>query len=319
MSDIYLSDQKIQNIVEVIDGGAGLEFFKEIDAVVAEFPADARGIFLRHALHAKMGHHKHALNDLWSCLQIDPREELFSKAISELLIKSEQAAVLGNHNLNLTSGERQTAGSIEMIRTDHTARYRLAAALLLDKHESCTGLNGLDLFCGNGYGSRLLHNQTGARIFGVDGSSQAIELAKSAYGNHRVVFSDHYYPFDVLPGVFDFVVCYESVEHVLDDMGFMSQIFSASQGPVFLSVPAEETLPFDVHKGFFKFHHRHYTLEQIIKKCEQFTSHSLESVYGQTVYEFDKGKIKGLVSLDRMYIRPHFADSQFHLLHFTPR
>jgi 2-polyprenyl-3-methyl-5-hydroxy-6-metoxy-1,4-benzoquinol methylase len=260
-----------------------------------------------------------AADDIWSCMDIKPQDPLFLEAISDLLITKKIEIDKKPHNFQLTSGERQTASSVEKIRSDHTARYKLAASLLQDKHGSCSNLKGLDLFCGNGYGSRIVHDQTGARMLGIDGSLDAVTLANQSYGTHRTVFLNHYFPFEVQEKSFDFTICYESIEHVEDYEGLLHQAIRASRGSVFISVPSEENLPFVKHEKFFKFHHRHFTIAEILKLCSQFTSHEVKSIYGQSVYDIKNDKISGLIPQEKMYMKPTFPESQFHILHLEPR
>jgi 2-polyprenyl-3-methyl-5-hydroxy-6-metoxy-1,4-benzoquinol methylase len=318
MNELYVTDEIISDLVKDITLNEYETVSRKINKLELDFPADERIHYLRHALNAKLGLVEDALLDLWSCLDIKPKDELFIQAFSDLLIKNNSIAKPEKHNLQLTSGERQTAASIEKIRVDHTARYKLAASLLLDKYGSCSNLNGLDLFCGNGYGSRLIHDQTGSRMLGIDGSPEAVQLANESYGSHRTVFINQYFPFEIKEKSFDFTICYESIEHLDDYRGLLSQVILASRGSVFISVPSEENLPFTKHSKFFKFHHRHFKIDEILNLCDQFKTHQVKSIYGQLVYEIVNDKIVGLIPQEKMYMRPTFSDSQFHILHLEP-
>jgi len=319
MNSLYVSDDQIAEMVHKISENDRTEIAEILDRYEREYPADERIHFLRHAHRASKGDLSEAADDLWSCMEIKPQDALFLDAISDLLIIKKHEVEKKPHNFQLTSGERQTASSVEKIRSDHTARYKLAASLLQDKYGSCSNLKGLDLFCGNGYGSRIIHDHTGARMLGIDGSLDAVTQANQSYGNHRTVFLNHYFPFEVQEKSFDFTVCYESIEHVEDYVGLLHQAIRASRGPVFISVPSEENLPFVKHQKFFKFHHRHFTVDEILKLCSQFQTHEVKSVYGQSVYEIKNDKISGLIPNEKMYMQPTFPQSQFHILHLEPK
>jgi len=319
MTNQYLTDEALNALIQASSTAITAELVEEIDTLERQFPADERIHYLRYAVRQAAGLHRAALDDLWSCLEIKPNEAIVLDAIADTVLQRGEGGQVTNHNLSLKSGERQVAEDLEKIRADHVVRYKLAASLLGDSHENLTALTGLDLFCGNGYGSRLVHNVTGSRLIGIDGSSDAVAQANRAYGNHRVKFFQKYFPFSITPGLFDFAICFESVEHVDDYKGLLDQVFEATKGHVFLSVPAEETLNFEANKSFFKFHVRHFTLPQIRDLCSRYTQHTLKNVYGQTVYKLKDGVVSGLVAADKMYIRPTYSDSQFHLLHFAPR
>jgi 2-polyprenyl-3-methyl-5-hydroxy-6-metoxy-1,4-benzoquinol methylase len=319
MKNLYVSDEQIADLVQKITNNDRSVVAVLLNQLENDFPADERIHFLRYAHRASIGQIAEAADDLWSCMDIKPQDTLFLESISDLLITKKVDMPKKPHNLQLTSGERQTASAVEKIRSDHTARYKLAATLLQDKHKSCSNLKGLDLFCGNGYGSRIIHDQTGARMLGIDGSMDAVTLANQSYGNHRTIFLNHYFPFEVQEKSFDFTVCYESIEHVEDCEGLLAQAIRASRGSVFISVPSEENLPFSKHEKFFKFHHRHFTVNEILSLCNQFSSHEVKMIYGQSVYEIKHDKIAGLIPQEKMYMKPTFTESQFHILHLEPK
>lgn len=315
MNEIFVPDHDISVLIDLISSSNNHDVLQKINSHIESFPADERIYFLRHALKSSSGDLMGALADLWLCMNINPQQEIFLKAISKLLILDKNKSTDINHNFQLKSGERQTGTTVDKIRPDHTARYKLASKLILEKYEKCSDLSGLDLFCGNGYGSRMIHDQTGARMIGIDGSSDAVNLANKSYGNHKTIFLNHLFPFGVCDNVFDFAVCYESIEHVEDYHELLGQVFNSCNGSIFISVPSEENLPYKKNKDFFKFHHRHFTLTDIVDLCSEFTSHKLIGVYGQTVYNLNNGVISGLVPLEKMYMRPYFPESQFHVLH----
>src|SRR5436190_13862043 len=95
---------------------------------------------------------------------------------------------------------------------EHLARYHWAAAQV---HGEV-----LDVACGTGYGAKLLaHN---AQVSGVDRNKEAVDRARARVVGTFLVAEVPPIPF---PGdAFDFVICFETVEHVHDDVSFMREI-----------------------------------------------------------------------------------------------
>jgi SAM-dependent methyltransferase len=110
---------------------------------------------------------------------------------------------------------------------EHYARYVWASRLV---HGSI-----LDVACGTGYGSRLLARS--GRVTGVDRDQGAVEQARSrARGTFLVAEVP---PIPIRAQAFDFVVCFETIEHVHDDVEFMREIrrVLGSRGKLLLSTP----------------------------------------------------------------------------------
>lgn len=154
-------------------------------------------------------------------------------------------------DFSLASGERQTATSLVGIREDHRCRYEFAALWLRDRLTPAHRTTGIDLFCGNGYGSRMLADLAGCRVVGVDGSAEAVAQASQAYADHRVVFRQAYFPFELASRSLDFAVSLESVEHVADCDAFLVALDQAVRGPIVLSFPLENTLKFEINADLF--------------------------------------------------------------------
>lgn len=142
---------------------------------------------------------------------------------------------------------RQWGVSLDEIRRDHVQRYRFAASKIKPKSFI------LDVACGCGYGSKLLHD-LGFSVYGVDIDQEAIEYAKTHHnGPHFIqgMAEDAYGPFDA-------VVSFETLEHLENPKEALKNF----EAPIlWSSVPNEERYPFDPEK--FKDdaypHKRHYT------------------------------------------------------------
>jgi len=136
-------------------------------------------------------------------------------------------------------------GPIHSIRRDHLQRYFFAA-------ERLKGKRVLDLACGCGYGSWLLH-EAGNEVTGVDIEPEAIAYAKKHYQGPSYLCQAG----EETKGEWDALVTFETLEH-LDK----PEAVLAIQAPlVIASVPNEERFPFRAEKfsGDKYPHKRHYT------------------------------------------------------------
>ena len=204
-------------------------------------------------------------------------------------------------DFSLYSGERQIAGRYEDIRLDHRNRYEWALQFL-PKHGT-----GMDIFCGNGYGTRrLAEDEEGAvarTVLGIDASAEAIAFAKTHYAAPGVTFRVGVYPFDIPVGWFDFVVSLESIEHIEPDARFFADLaHSLLPGGVFVfSVPCETHLPLRFANR--EFHFRHYEHDAILQLIAE---NGLEVIgwAGQNTYVLDENGIVELLPDEDCFLAP---------------
>lgn len=281
-----------------------------VDALAAT-PADA-SLHLVHgvALRAQ-GRARDGVEAFWHSLATNPPQAGARQALVESLVAA--GAPVGQKDFSFASGERQTATRIQHIRADHRARYELAADWLRGNIEPPRRRTGLDVFCGNGYGSRMMADGSGARMMGLDGCDEAVFLANRHYGCHRVVFGHAVFPFALTPGVADFAVCFESAEHVEDPQAFLQQVSGAVAGPLFVSVPLEEGLPFHVNRARFCHHTRHFTRTEIHALLKDL-GRRVTGEWGQKVYATQAGEVVGMLDPERMGLGPPDAGTQFLML-----
>lgn len=208
---------------------------------------------------------------------------------------------LSKRDFSLNSGERQTAQTLAGIRKDHLLRYELAANFLENKFGEIKTI-GADIFCGNGYGSYLVASKLKmTEILSIDASKEAIELANNHYKiENRINFINKFFPFELDKDKYDYVISFESIEHIQNDIQFIETIISAikNNGYWFLSTPNEEVM--SLKKNNNKFHFRHYTNKTI---SNIFKKYNLEVIkqYGEDTYSIDKnGLITGILSEDKM-------------------
>ncbi len=199
------------------------------------------------------------------------------------------------HDLSLNSGERQTAVDFASIRADHRFRYEWAAERI--------PLNGfgLDVFCGNGYGSWLLGDSR--FVWGIDGSSEAIDIANKHYRRSSNFFSSSYYPFELPEKTFDFIVALESIEHVSKGDEFFSRICRALKpgGDLIFSTPCEDFLPHSSTGN--NFHYKHYTLKETLEMANA-EGLKIVSFAGQDTYAITNDGLQGgLLSVESMQLK----------------
>lgn len=277
-------------------------------------PLDSRFRVMSAALAQAQGRHGDAWNHLWRGLAAEPQAALCSREILHMVVAAQSGSSGQEKDFSLDSGERQTATTVEQIRMDHRARYAFAARWIRQRWPTPRLCTGLDAFCGNGYGSQLVANLSGARMVGIDGSAEAIALAETHYGSHRVVFGQAVHPFTLNGPLFDFAISLESLEHVDDPAGLLQQMAIATDGPFILSVPNESSLPFARFRRQFAHHVRHFHRHEILDLLESVGRPRIVAEHGQDVYRVEGGGLAGLLPEPSMHLHPVRPDSQFLIL-----
>jgi SAM-dependent methyltransferase len=151
--------------------------------------------------------------------------------------------------MNYLAGKKKDRqyGTIDEIRPDHKRRYLYAANVLP------VGMRVMDLACGCGYGSWLLHI-AGLNVTAVDISEEAIEYAKEHYKGPNYLCQKA----EETQGDFDALVTFETLEHLPDPSILLRNIKAKV---LIASVPNEERYPFkkENFEGESYPHLRHYT------------------------------------------------------------
>jgi len=188
-----------------------------------------------------------------------------------------------DHDFSLKSGERQTGKSIEEIRRDHVARYELALDFLKSTRKRVE--LGLDIFAGTGYGAWLLASALNCHIWAIDGSREAVTFGETYFNHPAVLLAAKIFPFTLPPDTFDFICCFESMEHVRDEELFLTTICGSlkSRGFLFLSMPNQDLLPLDPARHRYHFRHIHHQ-EFIERLRTTYPSLVLLDWFGQNVY-----------------------------------
>jgi 2-polyprenyl-3-methyl-5-hydroxy-6-metoxy-1,4-benzoquinol methylase len=180
---------------------------------------------------------------------------------------------------SLTSGERQVAPSVAAVRADHRARYDWAARMVgIRPHAS-----GLDVFCGTGYGTLIMATEVRCPVLGIDGSSEAVRFATERFSNPFTFFASKVFPFDLPFAAYDFVTCFESIEHVDNGLGMLRELARAVKpgGWLFVSTPS---IKLPVYA--FPWHTKHFTQLEIRQRLPDF---ALVEWHGQFQRERELG------------------------------
>ena len=134
----------------------------------------------------------------------------------------------------------------------HVARYALASKRI------GKGAKVLDVFCGSGYGAKVLADR-GHKVTAFD-SCNTFPIVEG------VTFLESSYPAsDFQDGWFDAVTAFEAIEHVHRGMG-LNLLHSIRKwlrqgGTLWLSTPNADIIPFDAKR--FPFHRLHYTPKEL--------------------------------------------------------
>jgi SAM-dependent methyltransferase len=141
---------------------------------------------------------------------------------------------------------------------EHYARYAWASGIVRGE--------ALDVACGTGYGARILAGQ--ARVSGVDRDEEAVETARSRASGRFLVADVPPIPF---PGeMFDYVVSFETVEHIVDDHAFVREIARVLRpgGALLMSTPNKDVSA-PGGEPLNRWHVREYTLASLIALLRQ--------------------------------------------------
>jgi SAM-dependent methyltransferase len=143
----------------------------------------------------------------------------------------------------------------------HLAVYEWIAA-------RCSGLDVVDMACGEGYGTGVLA-RSAKHVTGVDANPEAFEHARARYGGAGVDFARDLV--DSYSEPCDAVVFLQTIEHVQDDAGVLRHFKSMLRpgGVAYVSTPNLLTLaPPGAAKSDNPWHLREYRPEQFEQLCE---------------------------------------------------
>lgn len=139
----------------------------------------------------------------------------------------------------------------------HSNRYIWAAEVLKDVPYIA------DIACGVGYGTAYLARSTQAiRVLGIDKDKRAIKHAKKYFREPNTMYlranlaEDKTYQWPA-------IVCFETIEHLEDDLAFIKNIagWLGKNGTLLISAPNEAVIPLKGSPN--PYHYRHYTPNEL--------------------------------------------------------
>jgi SAM-dependent methyltransferase len=143
----------------------------------------------------------------------------------------------------IATHDRMTATLLEI----HLERYALAA-------QRAAGGRVLDIACGSGYGSRLLHDRGVREVVGVDVDPEAIAFARTRYGAEGIQFQAA--AAETFDGTgFDVIASFETIEHLHDPLAFLQRTHAMLAPRGMLMVSASTIVTSD----FYRFHRHDFT------------------------------------------------------------
>ena len=118
------------------------------------------------------------------------------------------------------------------VRAEHVERYRFACRFASKKRI-------LDIASGSGYGARMLSKTGAESVMGIDISPECVKYARQ-FGTSKITFEvGDANNLDLLPGTFDLVVSFETIEHLADPRSFLASLSKAllPGGALIISTP----------------------------------------------------------------------------------
>jgi hypothetical protein len=311
MNEYTTPEAELNFILERYSLGPYNEVENLLRQKISEYPLDDRLYYLRHALFSAQSKCAQALNDLWHCMELQPKQLLYLKAIDALLF-DDVSDPCGTQNLE-EKEPNSNDSSIPRIRPENLAKYKHAVKHILGGEASRTNQFGIDLSHDEGQGALLLHKITGSRLLGICGTEKAAMSANKICGNHRVAYLAKTRDFRIREQLFDFGTCFDILERSADPETVIEQLFSSVKGDILLSAHSEASLPYSKCRNYFGDHKRHFTLDDLSSLLGRQKTYKIEGIWGQLVY--DPNDLSVILPVEKMYVRPHDIDSQIHLIH----
>lgn len=194
----------------------------------------------------------------------------------------------------ITSSERESATNLLSVKKEHIFRYNLAREIIINKYNNkCT--KGLDIFCANGYGTYFIAKFVeNTRITGIDGSNDAIKIAKQYYKKENIDYKTKIFPFKLSSNKYDYIICFESIEHIYNPNFLLKEIYKSlkTSGILIISTPNDDII--SLEKNPNQFHISQYKFEEI-KNMLLFTGFKIKQYYGQNIFKLEDKMIVNLL------------------------
>ncbi|KQZ81970.1 hypothetical protein ASD64_09530 [Mesorhizobium sp. Root157] len=171
------------------------------------------------------------------------------------------------------TGERYHPELLDEIRQEHIHRYLWALGLV-------GGLDVLDLACGEGFGSAMLAG-VARRVVGIDVSDAAIRHAGARYQAQNLSFiCADAVDLPLADRSVDVVVSFETVEHLADQAGMMSEIRRVLRPEGFLIMSSPNTAVYSQRQGHNNEFHVHELTGKDFENLLE-TQFPVRRLYGQ--------------------------------------
>lgn len=142
----------------------------------------------------------------------------------------------------------------------------------------------LDAACGSGYGSKII-SQKAQRVIGMEISEHALEYAKAHYQNGKIEFkkADITLPLDLPDNYFDIIVSVETVEHITNHDGMLSEFNRVLKPGGFIIITTVDHHVYTEKGGIKnKFHIGELTKKELLNLISRYFK--LEEIYGHLKY-----------------------------------
>ena len=174
------------------------------------------------------------------------------------------------------------------------------------------GKTVLDLGCNTGYGTEIIHKYCN-KIIGVDVSPRAIEEARKSYASEGIEFlliDGKGLPFK--SHIFDLVVCFQVIEHIVDYKSFLSEIgrILTPGGMAIFTTPNARLRLDPGMKPWNPFHVREFSVSELEQTLSEFFSHvRIQGLFAdEFIYSIELNRVTRA--------RKEAKSNQDHLLHF---
>lgn len=161
----------------------------------------------------------------------------------------------------------------------HVSRYMIAK-------EFVNGKNVLDIACGEGYGSFLLHQWGASKVTGVDISKEAIQNAQINFSHAGIEFICSNAEIITFEEKYDVIISLETIEHVNDESDYLKVLKNAltDDGILIVSCPNDHWY-YDENESN-EYHLRKYTFDDFILSSESVLGKAKHWLLGTNVFGY---------------------------------
>lgn len=162
------------------------------------------------------------------------------------------------------------------MRVEHLGRYYFASKVLKNFE------NVLDVACADGYGVNLLSKHV-KKIVGVDRKKEYLDIAKKRYKSPNIVFYQIDVDLEPIPGKYDGIACFETIEHVRYPEKFLNTLYNIleNNGTLILSVPNSKYEVIENGKNKDTYHLHVFDINELQELIKEI-GFKIEGIYGQS-------------------------------------